>query len=242
MKTAALIFACLALTQPLHADATAYQALSRLSEQKGEKMLERVFIVRGEGGASQPEEWVVFRGRSDSAIFQTTRIRSNGRIASGTATVREEDLPLHTPPLNFTILNLDTNAAWEIAKREAGKEDFRFNRADYQLTTHPLARVPAWTMRLLNEEQGTLGVITLSGATGEVLNSLKLYRYGMVEVEGVQEVVTIREAWGERASRSIRRWFSRTGSAFGHDVLNASGTTEEIVVERRTRHFSEDSR
>jgi len=242
MKIAAFTLALLALSGSLHAAATAYQALEHLNDQKGPAALEQVFIVRGEGGAPQPEEWIVFRGRPNAAAFQTTGIRTNGQILSGTASASEADLPPHAQPVNFSVLNLDTNAAWNIAKRHARRENFRFSRADYQLTTHPIAGVPAWTMRLFNEDRGTLGVIVLSGATGEVLNPLRLYRYKVEDVDGREELITKREPWGYRAMRSIGRWFSRTGEAYSHDLLRAAGTAEEILVERRTRDLSEDAR
>ena len=242
MNYAALIFASLALPSSLLADATAYQALSLLAGQKGGAMLEQVYLVRGEGCPSQPGEWVIFRGEPDAVVFETTCVLADGRIRSGASSVGSEELPVHALPVNFSILNLDTDAAWKIAKRQARKEHFRFHQATYQLTTHPLARVPAWKMWLFNEERTMMGVITLSGATGEVLNPLKLYYFKAAVIDGAPGVVAVREPWGRRARRSMGRWFSCTGEAYGHDLFNAGGTTEEILVNRRTRHFSEDAR
>jgi hypothetical protein len=241
MKTAAFFLALLALSCQLRA-ATAYQALEYLTDRKGSEALADVFIVRGEGGKSQPEEWIIFRGRSNGTAFQTTGIRADGKISSGTASAREAGLPPHSRPINFSVLNLDTNAAWNIAKRQARKENFRFNRADYELSTHPIAGAPAWTLRLFNDDRSTMGVLVLSGATGEVLNSLKLYRYQIVDEDGYQNLITRREPWGYRALRSVGRWFSQTGEAYGHDLMRAAGTAEEILVDKRTRSLTDDSR
>lgn len=243
MKSAALSIALLALwSSPLRAEATAYQALEYLGKHRGADALERVFIVRGKNGDPQPEKWVVFRGRPNAPVFQTTDIRSNGRILSGKASASEAGLPPHAQPVNFSVLNLDTNAAWDIARRHARKEKFRFQRADYELTTDPLAGVPAWTLHLFDEEHGVMGILVLSGATGEVLRPLKRYRYHIEEVNGRAQLVTENEPWGTRAMRSIGRWFSRTGDAYGHDLLRAAGTAEEILVDQRTRDLSEDVR
>ena len=242
MKLVVLIFTLLALSGPLQAAATAYQALEHLSERRGAAALANVFMVRGEGGGPQPEEWIVLRGRSNGATFQAEGIRTNGQILSGKASADEVGLPPHAQPVNFSVLNLDSNAAWNIAKREARKENFSFGRADYELSTHPLAGVPAWTLRLFNEDRGTLGVLVLSGATGEVLSRLRFYRYSVADSNGTPELITKREPWGYRALRSVGRWFGRTGEAYGHDLLRAAGTAEEILVDRRTRDYSEDAR
>lgn len=181
------------------------------------------------------------RGRSNASTFQTMKIEEDGRISTGTASSREAELPPHSLPVNFSVLNLDTNAAWNITKRVARKESFRFTEIEYRLATHPVSMVPAWTLRLFNEEKKTMGEVVVSGATGEVLNPLRLYRYYLEETDG-QQLVTRREPWSNRAMSSIGRWFSRTGSAYGHDLLRAAGTAEEILVDRRTRDLSEDAR
>lgn len=232
-----LTFAC-----PLFADATAYQALEYLVERKGKGALRQVFLVSGEQGASQPETWVVFRGRPNAVKVHAKEISSKGRITSCDVPASEMNLAPHSRPINFSVLNLDTNAAWNIAKKQARKENFRFNKANYRLTTHSLTGVPAWTMQLFNEKRGTMGELTISGATGDVLDALQLYRY-RIEVENGQETLfTKREPWGYRALRSIGRWFSQTGEAYGHDLQQAAGTTEEILVGRRTRDYSQDAR
>ena len=242
MKHAALTLAIFAIAQSLHASATAYQALEYLTERKGDDVLDQVFVIQGRGGDSQPKEWVLFRGRSNASTFQTMKIRDDGRISTGTASSREAELQPHALPVNFSVLNLDTNAAWNIAKRVARKESFRFTEIEYRLATHPVAMVPAWTLRLFNEKNKTMGEVVLSGATGEVLNPLRLYRYYVEGTDGQEQLVTRREPWSNRAMRSIGRWFSRTGEAYGHDLMRAAGTAEEILVDRRTRDLSEDAR
>lgn len=239
MKIPILILALYLGIQSLPAAATAYQALDYLAAREGTGALQHVFIVCGEKGASPPDRWIIFRRKPGASMFQTRKIYATGTVTRGTATASEVGLPPHAQPLNFSVLNLDSNAARNIAKQQARKENFRFQAVSYQLTTHPLAGVPAWTMRLFNQDRGTMGEVVLSGATGQVLNPLKLYRYQM-DAEG--DLLTRREPWGYRALRSIGRWFSRTGEAYGHDLRRAAGTTEEILVGTRTRDYSEDAR
>jgi|GEM_PF-2032060 len=243
MKLILLISAAaLALVPPLLGDDTAYQALDHLVERRGEEALRQVYLIRGMGGEPQPQEWVLYRGRPNARVFRTTKVRADGSISTGKAPAREQGLLPDALPLNLSVLNLDTHAAWNIARRHAREERFHFTCANYELATHPLARVPAWTLYLFNETPGIMGIITLSGATGEVLNRLRLYRYRVEPGGETRRVIVIREPEGERRARSIHRWFSRSGEAWGHDLFNAAGTTEEILMNRRTRPFSEDAR
>ncbi len=242
MKPLAFLLLLIALPLSARAEATAYQALHHLTERNGKGAIKDLYLLRGIGGSPQPERWVLYRGRPNRAFFQTTTVSHRGRITSGKAPAGEQELPPDARPLDLSILNLDTHAAWNIAQTQARKEMFFFHRADYHLATHPLALVPAWTLYLYNERQKMVGIMTLSGTTGEVLNRMRIYHYRVEQVGGTRQLVTWREPWANRASRSVGRWFSRTGEAYGHNLLNAAGTTEEVLIERRTRHFSEDAR
>lgn len=224
------------------AQATAYQALQYYTDLKGDGGLNNVFVVRGEGGGPQPAEWILFRGRSNGAFFQATGIKATGLVLTGTAPRGDVGIAPHARPINFSVINLDSNGAYRIAKREARKEDFKFGRIDYELKMNHIGGVPAWNLRLFNEDKFYLGELTLSAATGEVLHPLKLSRYAVQNVDGQPALVTVREPWPRRAVRSVGRWFSQTGTAYGTDLLNAAETTEEILVGRRSRYFADDAR
>jgi len=241
MKTALLILPLLLGCLPAMAQETAYQALQSLTAAQGEAALENVFVVRGTGGVPQPAEWIVYRGRLLDRTFRTTCIQDNGTIGLGKIPAAEVGLQPHAQKINFSVINVDSNAAWHIAKREARKEDFKFQRADYELKTNSMAGVPAWSMRLFNDKKSYLGELTISAATGQILHPLKLERFRMEEIDGRTELVTFTEPWPRRATRSVGRWFSQTGTIFGHDLLRAAGTTEDIVIGRRSRDFSEDA-
>lgn len=138
------------------------------------------------------------------------------------------------------MINLDSNGAYRIARREARRENFTFGRVDYELKTSNLGSVPAWTLYLFTEKRHYVGKLTLSAATGEVLHPLRLHRCAVEEGNGFPELVTVRGPWACRAIRSVGRRFSQTGTIYGKDLLNAAGTAEEILVGRRSRHFAED--
>lgn len=242
MRIFAFLVVTMAALGSLGAQATAYQALQYYTDGRGDQALNDIFVVRGEGGGPQPAEWILYRGRPNASLFQATGIKSSGLILSGTAPRREVGLAPHARPINFSVINLDSNGAYRIAKREARKENFKFGRIDYELKMSHLGGVPAWYLRLFNEEKFYMGEMALSAATGEVLHPLKLNRYAVEDVDGRAEVVAVREPWARRAVRSVGRWFSQTGTAYGKDMLNAAGTTEEILVGRRTRYFADDAR
>lgn len=235
MKLPVLLF--LALAGSLQAAATAYQALEYYDRNAS---LENIYMVRGEGGSPHPSAWVLYRGKQNAPTFDMAEIKSSGVILTGKIPVSTLGLAPHAQRLNFTVLNLDSNAAWHIAKREARKEAFKFDRIDYELKMNPIAGVPAWTMRLFNERLRTVGELTVSGATGDVLHPIKLFRYAVEDENGNAVVVTSREPWVNRALRSVGRWFSQTGTTFGKDMLRATGTAEEIIVGGRTRPYAED--
>ena len=241
MKLPIAIVSALLLSGHLPAQDTAYEALQDLVAERGERALENVVVVRGEDGTPQPAEWIVYRGPTNARAFQAAGIRSGGHVLSGVASAREVGLEPHAQKVNFTVLNLDSNSAWHIAKREARKENFRFGRVDYELKTNPLGGVPAWSLRLFNEKTRYVGELTLSGATGAVLHPLKLYRYSVEDEGGRETLLTTREPWIRRAGRSVGRWFSQTGTTYGRDMLRAAGTAEEILVGKRTRDYSEDA-
>jgi hypothetical protein len=240
MKRFLCLLALLVSCTGLRAAATAYQALQHLAASRGPQSIADVFVVRGEGGAPQPGEWIIYRGRTNAPVFRATSIRSSGVFQTGTASAATVNLPPHALPINFSILNLDSNSACRIASREARKENFSFDRVDYELKTNSLTGAPAWTLRLFNERRSYLGELTISGVTGTILHPLKLKRYVVETENGEPLLVTVPEPWVKRALRSVGRWFNRTGSTFGHDMLRAAGTAEEIIIGRRTRDYAED--
>lgn len=223
------------------ASQTTYEALQRLTAKQGSSVLENVYVVRGTNGSPQPSRWSVYRGDPLDRDFRETVIPDSGRITFSVIPTRNAGLLPHAQRINFSVLNVDSDAAWQIARREARREKFQFERADYELKTIPLAGVPAWSLVLYNDRQKYLGELTISGATGEVLYPLKLSRFTKVEVDGRPELVTVREPWSRRAARSVGRWFSQTANIFGHDLLRAAGTAEDIIVGKRTRPYSEDT-
>lgn len=240
MSILRFLMSLLCLASGLSAADTAYVALQDLAKQGGTKKLGDVMLLRGEGGDPQPQEWIVFRGPMNARTYQGYGIRTGGGILGAKVPAATLGLEPHAQQIEFSMLSLDSHGAWQIAKREARKENFRFGRVDYELKTNPMAGVPAWSLRLYNEKKHYLGELTLSAATGEVLSPLRLRKFTVVEENGVPVLVTKPEPWPRRAGRSVGRWFSQTGTAFGRDLLRAAGTAEEIVIGRRTRDFSED--
>lgn len=236
-----VLLALLSLVTLGHAQNTAYLALQDIVDARGESALQNVFVVRGDNGAPQPSSWTVFRGHNRSLGFEATRIREGGRISSAKVPAEEVGLVPHAQKVNFSVLNVDSNTAWNIAKGEARKENLRFQRIDYELRTSSKLGVPVWSMRLFNDEKSYMGELTISGATAAVVRPLRLSRFTIEVVDGRQEIVAVREPWARRAVRSVGRWFSQTGTVFGKDLLRAAGTTEEIVIGKRSRSFSEDA-
>jgi len=235
MKISVLLTLIFGASSSLHAAATMYQALEHFADERGSDALDSVMLIRGEGGQPQPAEWIVYRGGAKDSEFRAEGITSSGRVLSGKASARELNLPPHAERVNFSMLSVDSNAAFRIATQEARKENFSFDRIDYELRANSLAGVPAWSLRLFNESKSYLGELTLSAATGEILRPLQLHSYAVKDVGGQEKLVMVREPWARRAVRSVGRWFSQTGTTFGKDTLRGLGTAEEIAIGNRTR-------
>lgn len=240
LKSLLLTTAFLALAGPGRAESPAYQALNHLLAEEGPRALENVILIEGGDGHPHPGEWLVYQAPSRSSFSRVSGIPAHGPIRTGEAPPEDLDLGPHPQAINFSLLNLDSNAAWKIAKKEARKENFSFDRVDYALKFQSQGGVPAWSLRLYNEKKSYLGELTISGATGEILRPLKLHKYTVEDLNGQETLVMVEEPWIRRAVRSVGRWFSQTGTAYGHDLLQAAGTAEDILVEQRTRDFSED--
>jgi len=215
---------------PLRGAATAYQTLQYLVQERGDGVLKGVMLIKGEGGAPFPEDWHLFRGGPNSAVFQTVAVSGRGNIINGRSAAREAGLPPHAEPINFSILNVDSNSAFRIATREAKREHFDFDHIDYRLQTNTLAGVPAWTMTMYNPAKGYLATLTISGTNGVVLRPLAIHSYVVEVINGQPEVVRTQESFYRRAMRSVGRWFCQTGSTFGKDIVKSLRTSEEIYI------------
>jgi hypothetical protein len=224
-----LILGCIA---SLRADLTAYQALERLESLRGSEALENIIAIRSYDAKPGTSEWVVSR-RLGSKFQPAEIVSSTGSPRRGDVALAAQDLPLHAERLRFSMLNMDSDAALRIARKQIG--GFRYDFVDYSLFMYPLAGTPAWTLSFYNPEKQRMARLTISGTTGATLRPVEYLVYELSDSTRPATVATFQEPFHERALRSIGNWFSRTGSIFGQDSLRALSTTEEILVGDRTR-------
>lgn len=147
--------------------ATAYEALRVVGKQKSDALLDRVIEVRGTKGVPQPRSWKV--------------VVLDDKAANGT---REFDVqganlgPEKTPqavgagrPMNMNQLNLDSDGAHTVAEREAKKNGFAYDHVNYILRSAAGAGSPVWELRLVDEQNGNIAILTMAADTGKLLNT-----------------------------------------------------------------------
>jgi len=225
-----------------HASMSAYHALERYRALRGETSMEALIQIRSEGYGIHPGQWI-FTRMQGSTILPADILTTSGGIRRGSTALALEGVPNHPRVLNFDILNLDSDGALRIARRKAKEEFFRIDRVDYLLRTDPLANVPAWNLILYDESKAKLGRIVINATTGAVLRHLHILDYEVVGIAKEGEIVeTTPEPFVDRFSRSVDRWFKRTGETFSEDAERALSTAEEIAIGQRSSGTPTDPR
>lgn len=220
---------------PSQAGLSAYQALERMTALKGPRALEHVIAVRSFDAAPHPSVWIVSR-RQASRYLPADLITPAGKLQQGTADLSAYELPLHAQPLRFSMLNMDSGAAFRIADRAISRHHFSYDWVDYSLFMYPLAGTPAWTLTFYNPKHQRLARVTISATTGAILRPPEFLVYLLEDSSRpLAGVETLQEPFHQRAWRSITKWTSRTFGIFGRDTLRALSTTEEILIGDRTR-------
>jgi len=220
---------------------SAYHALERYGALRGEGAMHELIQVRSEGYGTQPGEWIFTRLRG-STILPAEILSTSGGLRSGSTALALEGVPNHPRAINFDILNLDSDGALRIARRKAKEQFFRIDRVDYLLRTDPLANVPAWNLILYDENKAKLGRLVINATTGSILRPLRILDYEVVGIAKQGEIVeTTPEPFIDRFSRSVDRWFKRTGDRFTRDAERALSTTEEIAIGQRSGRKPTDS-
>lgn len=150
---------------------TAMAALQAARERTG-KEITRLVDLRGEGGMPNPPSW--------SMVFHDPKSSTNlSVLAPGEApTPGDDDYAEGRPPVYFSSsrVRLDSPDAFKVANRQAAEAKVGFDYIDYQLRGRDFTEEPVWTLRLLDDEEELVGIVEMSGESGEVLRTIWLRR------------------------------------------------------------------
>jgi hypothetical protein len=161
---------------------TAYDALRVIEKARGGAVMDRVIEVRGAKGAPQPRTWkvVVLDDGTPNGVREFD--------VQGT-TIAAERTPQAIgggEPMNMSQLNLDSDGAHTVAEREAKKNGFAYDHVSYLLHGGARGGAPTWEIRLADEQNGNVAVLTMGAESGKLLNSSGLNR-GSAPVPKVAE-------------------------------------------------------
>jgi hypothetical protein len=148
---------------------TAYKALRAVGTKRGEKALNQVTSLVGKLGRPQPVDWRVMlddptaRGGVRELDIVSGQISSERTPAQPAATA--------LPPIDLTKLNLDSDGAFQMAEREAKRNQVGFDSVNYRLVVDGASREPVWTLELYDYEQRPVGTVRIAAGTGTLLGA-----------------------------------------------------------------------
>ncbi len=151
-------------------------ALELISERFGAERVEWIVEMRGYDGVPDPDEWEVTAWDPRSR-FLVREYWAGDREATDEGS--NDDYYPERSPFGFvrvTDLKLDSKAAFVIAEAEARKAKMGFDSLNYSLRCREFSREPVWTLELMDSAGYIAGKVYISGATGEVLRTVWIYR------------------------------------------------------------------
>ena len=205
--------------------ATAYDALRVVEKARGATAMDRVIQVRGAKGAPQPKTWrvVVLDDKAPAGVREFD--------VQGTA-ISSERTPQPAAggePMNMSQLNLDSDGAYTVAEREAKKSGFAYDHVTYLLHASGKGGAPVWEIRLVDEQNENVAVLTMGAETGKMISSSGLDR-GSAPVPKVAENrrARVEEDLSEEEEEEIARMEERRRV----DPRRGNDDDEVVVVDR----------
>ncbi|MFZ4681998.1 MAG: hypothetical protein ACOYMS_05820 [Terrimicrobiaceae bacterium] len=190
--------------------------------------------VSGESGEPRPQRWKL--------IFSDPRARGGVRevVVSGDEVVSERT-PLRgyagvgaEPPIVLSRLNLNSDAAFEIANRQAIARQIGFNWVDYTLRANNVTGAPVWVLRLQDHMGVPVGVITISAEDGSVIMPLEVSSRPRNEEYGdrFEDTSAGRQIGG--VIGAVGDFFERSAITVRDVTLDTVGNVEEAMTGDRT--------
>lgn len=149
---------------------TAYQALRTVGAQRSQALLNNVVEVKGRNGTPQPVSWTILINDPLARGGVREIEVSKSHIVSERTPVKTYGGQGDAGVLNFTKLNLDSEGAFAVAETEARQTNLGFYGADYLLRCSDDGKAPIWVLQLLDEQQHSVGSVTIAADTGAVLS------------------------------------------------------------------------
>jgi len=208
---------------------SAYSALRVARQNSGaEKLLE----MKGERGEPQPPAWVL--------VFSDPSARGGIReftVAGGAVT--EQRTPLHgyeqvagDPPVALPRLNMDSEAAFQVANRQAIEKKVGFNWIDYTLRTNAATGAPMWVLRMYNSMGAPVGMMQISAENGSGIKPLEPMVAANPSAPPKQAPAPSKPVGG--VIGTVKGTVERTANTVKNATLRTVGTVQEVLTGERT--------
>jgi len=151
---------------------TSQEALEALERRYGAENFTHIVSMTGSDGAPSPSEWwIVVRDLRMPSTLHT--------YWSGDRRVTDEGenrdyYPRRMPDgfVNRAKLQIDSNQAFTVVEQEAAKMRIGFNEVSYELKAITLTDEPVWNLNLIDARGYFVGIVSVSGRTGNVLRKV----------------------------------------------------------------------
>lgn len=230
MKIPSVLFCAVTASASLWADGgPAHQAIN--AAQRIVRPPSTLIEMTGERGEPRPQEWRL--------VYRDTGARGGVReIAASGDVVLSERTPLRgyaaisgAQPIVLDRLKLDSDAAFEIANRQATAQRVGFHWIDYTLRTNDATGAPLWVLRLYDHMGAPVGVVQISAEDGSVLVPLNPQDARREDED--MEVSGVERTMGGVVG-TVGHAVERTAITVKDASLNAVGTVQEVLTGERT--------
>lgn len=130
--------------------------------------------VKGERGEPQPQQWVILYNDPQARGGVREVVVANGEVVSQRTPLNGYSGITSQPSIKLSRLNLDSEAAFQIANKQAQQRQVGFNWVDYNLRAESTTGSPVWVMRLFDNMGAQVGTMQVSAEDGSVVVPLQI--------------------------------------------------------------------
>jgi len=171
-RIGALFLAAMALVGTVRADsAGAYTALRAAQKVASTGTLVE---VKGERGEPMPQQWVILYSDPQARGGVREVVVANGSVISQRTPLNGYSGVGAQPPIKLSRLNLDSDAVFKIANKQAQEKQVGFNWVDYKLQAESSTGSPVWVMRLYDSMGAQVGSLQVSAEDGSIVMPLQV--------------------------------------------------------------------
>lgn len=184
----------------------------------------------GQRGEPRPQEWkFIFSDPGARGGIREISVADDAVVSQRTP-IRGYTGASAQPAVSLSRLNLDSDAAFEIANKQAIARQVGFQWVNYTLRANNVTGMPMWVVQLYNHMGVRVGVVQISAENGEVIMPL--------EVAAEPPLDSPRKSGTERKIGgligTVGATAERVGTTVRDGTLRAVGTVEEVLTGERT--------